>query len=410
MPTYLGIDWSTKKHDVAFMNEKGGTITTAVIEHSQAGFAKLEAMRQKLNISQDECIVGMETAHSLLIDHLWASGYEAVYILPPGVVNANRGRNRQSGARTDLYDSWVIADTLRTDLHKFHPWTPGSAELQQMRSMVGQAIFWTKESVRLANRLQAVLFRYYPVALTVFSSWPTKLICDFVQAFPTPEKARQLSWPEFHAFAKEHRYPQPKKLPACFERLQQPHPESSPAIVAANMGDAQNLAVSLRASLEIEDQNLRQLQKLFDSHPDAHTFASLPGTGDWLGPALLVKVGEDRLRFPKATSLQALAGTCPVTDQSGGRRSVYFRRSCDHQFRQIAMQWARCAVKESTWAATYFEQVYARHHSANHAYRCLANRLVAILWKLWQTEDDYDEILHMQNRIKRCQPLPIKNR
>ncbi|MBI3958167.1 MAG: hypothetical protein HY328_05100 [Chloroflexi bacterium] len=64
------------------MNEKGGTIQTAVIEHSQAGFAKLEALRQQLQVEPGECIVGMETAHSLLIDHLWASGYEAIYVLP----------------------------------------------------------------------------------------------------------------------------------------------------------------------------------------------------------------------------------------------------------------------------------------------------------------------------------------
>lgn len=41
------------------------------------------------------------------------------YVLPPGVINANRGRNRQSGTPNDRYDSLVIAETLRTDLHKF---------------------------------------------------------------------------------------------------------------------------------------------------------------------------------------------------------------------------------------------------------------------------------------------------
>ena len=46
--------------------------------------------------------------------NLWESngvqGYEAIYVLPPGVINANRGRNRQSGAHNDRYDNLVIAD------------------------------------------------------------------------------------------------------------------------------------------------------------------------------------------------------------------------------------------------------------------------------------------------------------
>lgn len=410
MPIYIGIDWSTQKHDIAFVNEKGGTIETFVIEHSEAGFAQLEAKRQQLQVKPEDCIVGMETAHSLLIDYLWTKGYESLYVLPPGVVNANRGRNRQSGARNDRYDSLVIAETLRTDRHKFAAWHPGSAELQQMRAMVNQAFFWTKETVCLSNRLHALLSRYYPAALTVFKSWPTRLNCEFVLAYPDPGLASRLTWSEFEAFAKQHRYPRPKQLPACFQRLQQPYPQVRSGVKLAYVRDAQNLAMTLRTSLEIEQKNLRQLQEVFVEHPDAHIFASLPGAGDWLAPALLVKVGEDRQRFPSSASLQALAGTCPVTSQSGNRRSIYFRRSCDHQFRQIAQQWARTAVKESAWANSYFQDALKRLGSANHAYRCLANRLLAILWKLWQSNIDYDESVHLQNRIQRCQPLPEKNR
>ena len=48
--------------------------------------------------------------------------------------------------------------------------------------------------------------------------------------------------------------------------------------------------------------------------PDAFIFDSLPGAGEILAPDLLVKFGDDRRRFPSAASVQALAGTCPVTE------------------------------------------------------------------------------------------------
>jgi hypothetical protein len=38
----------------------------------------------------------------------------------------------------------------------------------------------------------------------------------------------------------------------------------------------------------------------------------------------------------------------------------------------------------------------ARGHSKSHAYRCLANRWLGIIWKLWQSRELYDETYHLQ--------------
>jgi len=119
-----------------------------------------------------------------------------------------------------------------------------------------------------------------------------------------------------------------------------------------------------------------------------------------LAPALLGKFGDDRERFPSPSSVQALAGTCPVTDSSGKRRIIRFRRACDREFRYIAQQWARASLERSVWANAYFQTVYGRCQSINHAYRCLANRWLAILWKLWQSHEPYDEAYHLNQRAK----------
>jgi transposase len=119
---------------------------------------------------------------------------------------------------------------------------------------------------------------------------------------------------------------------------------------------------------------------------------------------LLAKFGDDRQRFPVPGNLQALAGTCPVTIQSGRRKSIRFRKSCDREFRYIAQQWAIHSLKKSVWANVYDQQVRPRCRSNNHAYRCLANRWLAIAWKLWQTRQPYDEAYHMQQRMQRSMP------
>jgi hypothetical protein len=39
--------------------------------------------------------------------------------------------------------------------------------------------------------------------------------------------------------------------------------------------------------------------------------------------------------------------------------------------------------------------------TVSHAYRCLANRWLAIAWKCWQSPQPYDEAVHLQNRKRR---------
>ena len=76
MKVYIGIDWSQNKHDLCFLNQAGACLAQIVIPHSQSGFWQIEEIRQKLGIAKEDCLVGLETAHNILIDFLWDQGYE----------------------------------------------------------------------------------------------------------------------------------------------------------------------------------------------------------------------------------------------------------------------------------------------------------------------------------------------
>ena len=78
MQVYNGIDWSEKKHDAVFLNEAGAILAVVTFEHSLGGLEKFEAVRQDLGLFPCEVIVGLETAHNLLIDYLWAHDYTQV--------------------------------------------------------------------------------------------------------------------------------------------------------------------------------------------------------------------------------------------------------------------------------------------------------------------------------------------
>jgi len=404
MQVYIGIEWREKRHDAVFVNEAAAVLAIVTFEHTPKGLAQLESVRRDLGLDPQDVLVALETAHNLLIDYLWARNYTQVYVVPPSVVKGSRQRYRQSGARTDQSDAEPLAQLLRTDQHRLQPWWPDSLLTRQMRSKISLHLHLTRSSVRLTNRLRAVLLRYYPAALEVFSSLASPLTLDFIQAFPTPQEAATLSFEAFQRFARQHQHPRPQQLPARYARLQTAQLAASPETVVVCQGEAVTLAALLLTTLQAKQANLRALGALFAQHPDQEIFASLPGTGDFLQPGLLVKFGDDRRRFPTPGSLQALAGTCPVTHQSGKRQVIRFRRACDRDFRHIAQQWARSSLQQSVWANTYYQQVRPGCRSENHAYRCLANRWLAIAWKLWQTQQPYDEAYHLQQRLQRAKP------
>jgi len=402
MQVFLGLDWSHTHHDACWLDERGHVLSRLTVPHTAEGLAQLDQARVQLGITRAECQVGLETAHTLLIDFLWDQGYPHVFVIPPGAIKGARRRYRQTNAHTDQSDAWVIADVLRTDPATLHPWRPDGLIVRQLRAKVSLLHFLTKEIRRLSNRLGAVLARYYPAALQVFRDPASPIALLFLQAFPTPEAAAALTRQAFGQFARAHRYRQPDAvLSAAYARLQAAYPVASATTVAAYGDEAVWLAQHLLAAIERKKGEVTRLQELFQQHPDHELFASLPGTGDFLAPALLAKFGDDRERFPQPGSLQALAGTCPVTEQSGKGRRVHFRQACDHEFRQIAQQWARASVSQSSWAATYWHSVREHSRTNSHAYRCLANRWLAIAWKCWQSRQSYDEAVHLQNRARR---------
>jgi transposase len=404
MTVYIGIDWSENKHDICFMNSAGEVLITLKVKHDVEGFVAFNKARLDLGVKAEMCIIGLETAHNLVVDYLWEQGYEQIYILPPNAVKSAQGRFRQSGAKDDTWDARLIADMLRTDQHRYSTWCPDSPLTRQIRSAVGMIHNLNKEMVRNSNRLRAILVRYYPVALDLFSSLDGLVTLAFIRTYPTPQDAAQLTFDDLKVFLRQHHHTQPKKWARCYAQLQQPYPIPDPAIVTAYAPQAVSYAKILEIFVQQKALWMRELSTLYQHHPDREIYASLPGAGAFLEPALLSKLGDDRNRFPSPEVLQAIAGTCPVTQRSGKRRVVHFRRACDHQFRQIMQQWAKLTLDASPWAVAYYRSVLPQCCSSNDAVRRLANRWLEILWRLWQDRKPYDQTHHLRQHAIRCQP------
>ncbi len=366
MKVYIGIDWSENKHDVCFLKELGEVLLVLQIEHTIAGFQKLDQARQSLGVERQEVVIGLETAHNLLVDFLWERGYEQIYVLPPKAVQSTQTRYRQSGAKDDAWDARLIADLLRTDHNRYSAWKPDQPLTRQIRAEVRFALQLGQELVRDGNRLRAILLRYYPAALDAFSQLDSVVFLAFVQAYPTPSQAQALSFEQLKTFLRAHHHTHSRSWPTIYARLHGDHPQPNPGLEAAYSPLALAQARILETLVRSRNECLARLEKLFLQHPDHEIYDSLPKAGALLAPALLAKLGDDRARYPNPAILQAVAGTCPLTtlalagsarESSGKHRYALFRKACDREFRHIVQQWARLTLDASAWAATYYRTV-----------------------------------------------------
>jgi transposase len=405
MTVYIGIDWSSQKHDIVYLNEEGGMIAYQTIPHSPLGFEAFDDQRTELGAGVEDCLVGIETEHNLFLDYLSSHQYRQIYVIPPSTIKDSRGRFGASKANTDRSDAHLIADMLRTDRARLHVWHADSLLTQQIAALASLEQFLTHTIIRTNNRLRNVLWRYYPNATTVFTGLDLQISLEFICAFPTPQAAAQLTFEQFKAFAKSHHHSRPSRLPACFARLKKPQPEAKQQTVLAFQSEAVRLARLALQAVRDKAATIREIQTLFVEHPDYPIFSSLPGVGKILAPALLAKFGDDRQRYPNPQVLQSVAGTCPVTRASGKHKYVSFRYACDHEFRWIVQQWAKCSIDNSVWAYTYFQSIRPQCDSLSHAYRRLANRWLEIAWRLWQDRVPYDEERHLRQHALRVKPI-----
>jgi transposase len=298
----------------------------------------------------------------------------------------------------------LLASILLTDRDSHRLWRPNEPLTQEMLAQVRLIETLRRSIQRQRSQLRAVLLRTFPQALDLFGKLTAQITLRFLFDFPTAQQAQALSLQAFTNWCKDQRYSRPDLISRRFVHLQEPALQANPTITQAYRVQVRILASVLLPQVRHRQQTLACLGRLFSRHPDAFIFDSLPGTGELLAPALLTKFGDHRERFRTSAEVQALAGTCPVTEWSGKRRRVKFRRGCDKEFRRIAQQFALSSVAQSGWAAAYWAEARSRCDSDSHAYRCLANRWLTIIWKMWQDRKPYDEAFHIQQRASRRRP------
>lgn len=393
MSFFAGLDWAANEHAVCVVDDKGEVKLRLVVKHTEEGLAG--AVSKLRRFADDAPLrIAIERPTGLVVDTLVEAGFHVVPI-HPNVVKATRARYSSNGAKSDPGDSYLLADMLRTDGHRFKTLMPLSDETKALRALVRTRDDVVAERVAIANQLRALVESFWAGAAAIFRDIDSPIALAFLAKYPTPLSAERVGMKRLEAFLARNHYCGRKGVAELLERLRSAPVGKAGEIEAEAKGEA---VLHLVAILDVVVARLKKLdaavQHAVAAHPDGHIVMSFPRSGQINAAQILSELGDERARFDSDDHLAAEAGVCPVTFASGKHVGVAFRWACNKRLRLAVTTWADNSRHSSAWAADLYRAARARGHDHPHATRILARAWLRVLYRCWRDRVPYDETKH----------------
>ena len=387
---FAGIDRATADHVACVVDIAGRVVDRFSACHDKAGIDALIARLRRGGVSE----AAIERGDGALVTALLAAGLNVVVITSRQVRNL-RSRYGAAGAKDDRFDSFVLADTLRTDRARLRPLIPDAPATVTLRAAVRARRDLVAHRVAACNQLRAHLAVAFPAAVGLFHDLDSPISLAFLARFGSQDAVGQLDEQAISAWLKTIPVRgRPAPVSVLCARLRAaplgatgPDGAAQAAITAALTATVTMLAAQARA---LETEISAQLA----AHPDAHIFTSLPRTGTLRAARLLAEIGNCRSRFPDPGSLASQAGVAPVTRQSGTHISHGFRWAVSRQLRDAVRDFAGDSRHASPWAAAIYDAARDRGKDHPHAVRITARAWIYIVWRCWQAGTAYDPAKH----------------
>jgi transposase len=385
---FAGIDWASTDHAVCVIDPGGAVLWRQMISHSRAGLARLTARLSELGVGR----IGIERPDGPVVEALLGAGLR-VAVVPPRQVKNLRSRYRGSG-KDDRFDAYLLADTMRTDGHRYTDLTRDTPETTGLRALVRARQDLVEIRVGLVNQLRHTLELAFPGAVGLFFDLHSPIARAFLRRFPTAVEAAVLDEESMAAWLAAEGYCGRTPAAVFIDRLR-----AAPAGLTGAEADARrHITLALLVAIDaIEDQAAdltRRIKETLALHPDAPIFTSLPRAGQIRAAALLAEIGDARGRYPSPDALAATAGVCPVTFESGKHRGVGFRYIADLKLRRALTDFADDSRHANPWAADIYTRARARGMRHPHAVRVLARAWTGVIWRCWQDGIPYNPDRH----------------
>jgi len=398
---FVGIDWGSERHRVCVAAPDGAIVDQRWIEHSGSSLAELVTwLRSKGSASAGKIAVAIELPRGPVVETLMEQGF-AVFSINPKQLDRFRDRYSPAGAKDDKRDAFVLADSLRTDMHCFHAVRTDDPTVIRLRELSRLDHDLGHEQNRLHNQLREQWHRFYPQLLKLSSAADEPWVWDLFQAAPLPAKAAKLSESRIQRILSRNRI---RRIEAQKVRtiLAETPLTVAPGAAEAASEHALLLLPRLRLLQQQRTEIAKKIQGLLDQlaqpgpdhpekteHRDAEVLLSLPGVGRQVAATML---SEASLAIAERDyhGLRCYAGTAPITRQSGKKAVILMRQGCNERLRNAVYHWSRVSVVCDSKSKALYAQMRAKGHSHGRALRGIADRWLAVLVSMLKQKNLYD--------------------
>jgi transposase len=379
---FAGVDLGSREHEACLIDATGKRRGRR-FPHSAEGLASLVAWLAG-DIPAATLAVALEVPHGPVVEALQDAGI-AVFSINPKQLDRFRDRHSVAGAKDDRLDAFVLADALRSDLHKFKPVPPLDPFIRELREVSRTYEDLGQDLHANANRLWRQLTDVAPHLLALCPGADEPWFWDLCERALVHQARPDRRW--IRTLLQRHRK-RALSADAVMEALRVPLLAASS--LAAYRFRISTLLPVLRVLFEQRLLARRTLARLLQQagRPaeiiDSHKGIDLVIATTFLAEASTAVATAD------LETLRTLSGTAPVTRRSGKSQTVGMRRACNPRLRNAVRNWALTAMTWDPRGRYLYRNLRARGHSHERALRGLADRLLSCLVATLRDDSLYD--------------------
>lgn len=388
---YCGIDIAKYKHEATVIDEAGTALLDSIsFANSKEGCEKLLALFERLGVSNDGLLIGMEaTGHYWLsvYGYLLEQGFEIKVINPIQSEAFRKMYIRQT--KNDQKDSFIIAQIMR--FGQFSTTSLSEETIVALRQLSRYRLALVDTCGDCKRRVIALLDQVFPEYDALFSDTFGVTSKEVLSQYPTPEDLLTVST---------------RKLSNLLEktshgRLGKEKAEQLKAAAANSFGvsfarDAFAFQIrQLVEQMEFLERQVTELEAQISSllKQTGSYITTIPGIGDTLGAIILSEIGDIH-RFNAPNKLVAFAGLDVRVTQSGeftGTRQKISKRGSPYLRRAIWLAASRAAFCDPI-LSEYYQSLRARGKHHLTAIGAVSRKLCNIIFAILSEDRPYEAI------------------
>jgi hypothetical protein len=155
------------------------------------------------------------------VEFLQGQGLQ-VFCVSPKISARARERYRLAATKSDAFDAFVLADTLRHEHTQWRPLAVASPLLAEIRALSRDRQRMIEIQRATESRLRATLEAFHPAPLHLFSSLDRDITLSFICEYPTKAEAVRVGPARMQRFCTRHSYTG-RTDPAVLVQRMRPH-------------------------------------------------------------------------------------------------------------------------------------------------------------------------------------------